>query len=210
VTPPPLHAPQLWFVVVVLAVTALVAVLSWWPVRNMLSRHQHMNASFNTVHLVNTYGAFGSVTKVRNEVVIEGTRDTQITASTEWREYEFKGKPGNTHRRPPQVAPYHLRIDWLMWFVALSPGYGRGWFTVLLLRLLENDRATLALLNGNPFPDAPPTYVRALLYRYRYTTRAERHATGDWWMRLPAGEFVPPVTLASESRVTTGALQFQR
>ena len=193
---PALHSPPVWFVAVVLAVTALVAVLSWWPVRNMLSRGQHMNASFNTLHLVNTYGAFGSVTKVRNEVVIEGTADTELTGSSVWREYEFKGKPGSTGRRPPQIAPYHLRLDWMMWFVALSPGYGRGWFATLVARLLENDASTLALLRTNPFPDHPPAYVRALLYRYRFTTADERRETGDWWRRMPAGELVPPVALA--------------
>src|SRR5262249_36502000 len=61
---PPLHAPNVVFAAAVIAATALVAALSWWPVRNMLSRGQHMNASFNALHLVNTYGAFGSVTKV--------------------------------------------------------------------------------------------------------------------------------------------------
>ena len=52
----------------------LVVVLSWRPVQNLLSRTQAMNASFNAWHLVNTYGAFGSITRERFEIVIEGTR----------------------------------------------------------------------------------------------------------------------------------------
>jgi len=198
----PLAAPHqelggpVWFMVPGFVVTALVAVLSWWPVRNMASRRQHMNASFNSLHLVNTYGAFGSVTRVRNEVVVEGTDEVEVTPSTVWREYEFKGKPGNIRRRPPQVAPYHLRLDWLMWFAALSPAYLQRWFAPLLLRLLQNDRSTLALLRSNPFPDTPPRFVRAQLYRYRFTTRRERRQTGAWWVRYPMGEYVQPVSLA--------------
>lgn len=194
VTPAQAAAPP-WFVALVLVMTALVAVLSWWPVRNMLSSRQHMNASFNTLHLVNTYGAFGTVTRVRNEVVVEGTADLAAGDTAEWREYEFKGKPGDPRRAPPQVAPYHLRLDWLMWFAALSPGYANDWFVPFLVRLLENDRPTLRLLRRNPFPERPPHAVRALLYQYRFSTAEERRADHTWWTRRLIGEYVPPVTL---------------
>lgn len=190
-SPPDLSSPG-WHQALVVGVAALVVVLSWWPVRNLLGRGgQAMNASFNKLHLVNTYGAFGSVTKVRHEIAIEGQG-----ADGEWREYEFRGKPGDVRRRPRQVAPYHLRLDWLMWFAALSPAYADAWFGPLLLKLLEGDRPTLRLLGGNPFPDAPPRAVRARLYRYRFTTRAERKATGAWWHRVLVGEFAPPMSLA--------------
>lgn len=197
--PPDLSAPG-WHQVLVVAVAAVVLVLSWWPVRNMLGRRQAMNASFNQLHLVNTYGAFGSVTKTRHEVVIEGTADANPGPDAEWREYEFKGKPGDVRRRPPQVAPYHLRLDWLMWFAALSPAYADAWFGPLLIKLLEGDARTLRLLRGNPFPDAPPAFVRARLYRYRFTTRAERRATGAWWDRTLVGEYAPAVSLQSAGR----------
>jgi hypothetical protein len=117
--PPALAAPPLWFMVAVGAVTALVVVLSYWPVRNLLGGRQLMNAAFNRYHLVNTYGAFGSVTRERYEVVIEGTDADELSEQTVWREYEFKAKPGDPRRRPPQVAPYHLRLDWLMWFAGI-------------------------------------------------------------------------------------------
>ena len=64
-----------WWAVVVLAASALILVLSWWPIRNLLSRRQLMNASFNRWQLVNAYGAFGTVTKRRIEIVVEGTLD---------------------------------------------------------------------------------------------------------------------------------------
>ena len=183
-----------WFGALVIAVSALVIALSYWPAANLLSRRQRMNASFNPLHLVNTYGAFGGITKTRYEVVIEGTDDPAAGPDAVWREYEFKGKPGDPFRRPRQIAPYHLRLDWLMWFAALSPGYAEPWFLPFLGRLLENDRATLRLLRRNPFPGAPPAVVRARLYRYRFTTRQERRATGAWWHRTLAGEFFPPVS----------------
>jgi hypothetical protein len=179
----------------VIGLTLLVAVLSYRPVRNLLGRRQLMNYSFNPLHLVNTYGAFGSVTRTRDEVVVEGTDEPDPTAETRWREYEFRGKPGDPLRRPPQVAPYHLRLDWLMWFLPLSPAYGEAWFARFLQALLRNDRAVLGLLRTNPFPDRQPAAVRARLYRYRFTTWAERRQTGAWWVREPMGEFVPPIAL---------------
>jgi hypothetical protein len=93
------------------------------------------------------------------------------------------------------VAPYHFRLDWLMWFVALAPAYGDGWLLPLLRRLLEGDPATLALLRSNPFRSSPPHYLRARLYRYRFSTWEERRATGAWWVRELEGTLVGPLAL---------------
>jgi hypothetical protein len=182
-----------WFAAAVWGVTILVVILSWWPARNLLSKRQLMNAPFNPFHLVNTYGAFGSVTRRRLEVVVEGTSASSPGAGAEWREYEFKGKPTSLRRLPRQWAPYHLRLDWLMWFAALSPRYAEGWFVPFVLRLLENDRPTVRLLRRNPFADAPPTYVRAQLYLYRYSSWSELRHGGRWWDRELIGEYLPPV-----------------
>jgi hypothetical protein len=185
-----------WFTALVLAVTALIVVLSWWPVRNLASPRQAMNASFNPFHIVNTYGAFGTVGRQRYEIIIEGTHADQPTAAeATWREYEFKGKPGDPTRRPPQVAPYHYRLDWLLWFIPLSPSYAGEWFLRFLLRLLEDDRATLQLLRRNPFADDPPRFVRVRLFHYRFSTAAERRGTGAWWVRTFAADYIPPVGL---------------
>src|SRR5581483_9481495 len=100
--------------------TALVLALSWWPVRDLFSRRQLMNASFEPLHLVNTYGAFGAVTRERPEIIIKGTDADSPDGSAEWREYEFKGKPGDVNRRPCIVSPYHWKLDWQMWFAAMS------------------------------------------------------------------------------------------
>jgi hypothetical protein len=178
-----------------IGLAVLVIYLSIQPVINMLSPRQAMNASFNPFHLVGTYGAFGSVTKQRFEVIIEGTQSSSITPSTQWLEYEFKGKPGNLQRMPPQVAPYHLRLDWLMWFAGFSPWEQNPWFLHLVQKLLEGDGPTLALMRRNPFADGPPHYIRAQLYEYKFTTPAERKATGRWWDRTLAGEYFSPVSL---------------
>ncbi|MEU8467360.1 lipase maturation factor family protein [Streptomyces sp. NPDC029006] len=194
---PSVRPAPLWFEVLVLAVAALLLFLSYRPVVNMVSRRQIMNRSFDPLHLVNTYGAFGSVSRVRYEVVVEGTLDGSPREDSDWREYAFRGKPGDPRRWPRQFAPYHLRLDWLMWFAALSPGYAGEWFGGLVERLLENDRDTLRLLRRSPFPpDTPPRYVRARLFRYRYTTLREWRETGACWERTYVREYLPPTRLA--------------
>jgi Lipase maturation factor len=192
---PALTAAPRWFAALVIVFAALTLMLSYWPVRNMISRGQRMNMSFNPFHLINTYGAFGSIGRTRREVVIEGTDEPTITEQTVWKEYEFKGKPGAVRRLPRQWAPYHLRLDWLMWFAAISPQYAYSWLQPFMLRLLQNDAATLRLLRHNPFSDDPPRYVRAQLYRYRFTTVAELRHDHDWWHRTLEGEYAAPVSL---------------
>ena len=193
--PPQMSATPAWYDALVIAITLLILALSYWPARNLVSRRQLMNFSFNPFHLVNTYGAFGSITRIRYEVIIEGTGDRTITPSTTWKAYEFKGKPGDPRRLPPQVAPYHLRLDWLMWFAAMSSPMEHYWFVPLVIKLLQNDRPTLKLLKHSPFADGPPVFVRADLYRYRFTTTRERRETHAWWTRERVGEYLPPVTL---------------
>jgi hypothetical protein len=178
------------FDVAVLALALLVGVLSVRPVLNMVSPGQLMNASFEPLHLVNTYGAFGSVTRERYEVVLEGE-----AADGTWRAYGFKAKPGDPARRPPWVAPYHLRIDWQIWFSAMRQEVQERWLVRLAARLMEGDRPTLGLLRGNPFPDAPPRRVRARRFLYRFTTPAERRASGNWWHREETGTYLPPLSL---------------
>ncbi|MGW4353920.1 lipase maturation factor family protein [Nocardia sp. NPDC004582] len=183
----------IWFTVLVFAFTACTLTLSYLPVRNMLSSRQRMNESYNPFHLINTFGAFGVIDRIRYEVIIEGTDEAVLTRHTRWREYEFKGQPGDPRRMPRQFAPYHLRLDWLLWFAAHSSAYARPWFEGFLRRLLRNDRDTLRLVRRNPFPDDPPRHVRALLYEYRFTGPRELIETRAWWVRDVVGSFVPPL-----------------
>jgi Lipase maturation factor len=177
--------------IAVICLVVLVLCLSVRPARNLFSRRQLMNASFEPLHLVNTYGAFGAVTRQRLEVIIKGTNAKVLDDTTQWHEYEFKGKPVTVRRRPCIVSPYHWRLDWQMWFAAMSPADFHPWIFVLVQRLLEGDRKILSLFARNPFPDAPPRYVRADWYRYQFTKPGER----AWWTRTFVAEYLPPMTL---------------
>jgi len=201
---PWIHVPVLAeralpYQIVLGALTVLVVALSWRPALNLFSSRQLMNASFEPLHLVNTYGAFGSVTRVRDEIVLEGTSDSVPSDSSVWKPYAFKAKPGDPSRAPPVIAPYHLRLDWLMWFAAMSSYARHPWFVNLVAKLLEGDRSVIGLLANDPFPAAPPRWIRARLYRYRYTTWAEKRASGRWWDRTFVDEYFPAVSL-SDSR----------
>jgi hypothetical protein len=177
------------------AFAILVAALSVNPVSNLLSPGQVMNTSFEPLHIVNTYGAFGSITRVRNEIVIEGTMDPVADERAHWSAYEFKGKPGDPARRPRQYAPYHLRLDWLMWFAAMGEPADEPWFGMLLRRLLEADPGVLSLLQYDPFAGRRPRFVRAEYYTYHFTTPEEHARTGRWWTRTRIGPYYPAVGL---------------
>jgi hypothetical protein len=173
-----------------IALSILVAYLSIAPVLNLVSDRQLMNYSYDPLDLVNTYGAFGSVGRKRDEIVFEGTEDTQITSETQWKEYEFKAKPGNPNLRPRFIAPYQPRIDWQIWFAAMASPAQYPWTLHFVWKLLQNDPGTLSLLAGNPFPNAPPHYIRARLYRYQFAPLDEP----AWWKREPIGEWLPALS----------------
>ncbi|MFC7403506.1 lipase maturation factor family protein [Georgenia alba] len=185
-----------WWTVLVMTMTAAMVAMSWRPATNLLSKHQAMNAAYNRFHLAGSYGAFGSITRRRDEVVVEGTEDPDPATAT-WHEYVFRGKPGPPGRWPRQFAPYHLRLDWGMWFLALGSPSQHRWFTVLLRRLLEADRPTLRLLARYPFEGRAPQWVRARVFRYRFSTWEELRRTRCCWVRQEAGELVGPLDLAS-------------
>jgi hypothetical protein len=173
----------------------LVILLSISPALNMISPGQLMNYAYNPLQLVNTYGAFGSISKMRYQVVVEGSSATDPALESEWREYEFKGQPGDRLRSPPQIAPYHLRLDWLMWFASMSPYTQEPWFVNFMAKLLEGDGGVLGLLRTNPFPGHVPRFVRARLYVYRFTTPQEKRDTGSWWKREMVSTYFPEVSL---------------
>jgi hypothetical protein len=141
--------------------------------------------------IANTYGLFSVMTKVRPEIVIEASCD-----GVQWSEYQFKFKPGQTARAPRLVAPHQPRLDWQMWFAALNPYYNI-WFIRFVMLLLQGSPATRSLLaRGSLSIGHPPKFVRALLYRYRFTTQQEKRATGMWWKRSLVREYLPPVSLS--------------
>jgi hypothetical protein len=178
-------------VVVACTVVALIAVLSVNPVANLISRRQIMNTSFDRLALVNTYGAFGSIGRERNEVVFEGTDAPVPDETATWRAYELPCKPGDPDRRPCVVAPYQPRLAWQLWFAAMSSPERYPWTLHLVWKLLRGDPGTLALVERNPFPERPPRWIRATLYRYRF---APGWAGSPWWERTRLGEWLPPLS----------------
>ncbi|AUG47677.1 hypothetical protein BVU17_09170 [Haloarcula taiwanensis] len=195
VTAPSATAPPLYLQALSVGLAAVVLWRSIGPVRNILSERQVMNTAFDSLRLVNAYGAFGSITRTRYEIVVQGTTDEVVTADTEWETYEFKGKPTDPAQRPRQLAPYHYRLDWQLWFAAMTSSPRRSpWFLALLDRLLAGDEATEKLLASVPFSETTPTHVRAVRYRYRFTTPEERRETGQWWERERVGTYVSPIS----------------
>lgn len=145
---------------------------------------------FDSLRIVNSYGVFAIMTTSRLEIVVEGSNDGQ-----HWSEYEFKFKPGDLKRPPPWVAPHQPRLDWQMWFAALGTYRQNRWFVSFMHRLLEGSAPVLALLAHNPFPNGPPTYIRALIYDYRFTDFATRSSSGNWWQRQQKGVYFPAASL---------------
>ena len=174
--------------------TVVVALLSIQPVINILSPGQIMNTSFDPLDLVNTYGAFGSVGKERQNVVFEGTTDEVPDEKAKWIAYPYKGLPVALDQRPPQVAPYQLRLDWQMWFASMSTPDEYPWTMNLISKLLHNDAGALGLFAKNPFPEKPPRYIRAILYIYRFSEPGNKE--GRWWNREQAGGYwIPPMSV---------------
>ena len=132
----------------------------------------------------NGYGLFRTMTLSRPEIILEGSAD-----GVNWREYEFPYKAGDIDRRPALVAPFQPRLDWQMWFAALSPQHYGYLLERLMRRALEGEPAVLALLEKNPFPSGPPRFVRLSFYDYHFTRFEDR--TAAWWKRELRGSTQP-------------------
>jgi hypothetical protein len=170
-------------------VATVVALLSIQPVINMLSPRQIMNTSFDPLDLVNTYGAFGSVGEERLNVIFEGTLDDTTGNKARWQPYIYKGLPVLPDKQPPQIAPYQLRLDWQMWFAAMSTADQYPWTYNLAWKLLHNDAGAVSLFAHNPFAERPPRYIRAVLYKYHFAKPGTGHHI--WWEREKVGEWMP-------------------
>lgn len=144
----------------------------------------------NRFYVAAPYGLFAVMTTERYEIIIEGSQD-----GNEWLAYEFPYKPGNPARWPPIVAPHQPRLDWQLWFAALRPFSASPWVSRLFAALLQGSPDVLTLLSHNPFPSAPPRYLRARLYRYRFTG----FGSSDWWRREPAGVYAAPMSVMNRT-----------
>jgi hypothetical protein len=183
----------------VAALCVAVALLSIEPLANMASPGQVMNTSFDPLRLVNTYGAFGSVGRVRDEIVLEGTLDDPDDPAARWRAYELPCKPGDPMRPPCWSGIYQRRLDWQIWFAAMGSPETEPWTLHLVWKLLHADRGVARLLAVNPFPEQPPRAIRADLYRYELLPYDD--PSGAWWRRRRLSSWLPPLT-ANDPRLT--------
>lgn len=204
----PLKRRQLWRIAPLALISTVIILLGTFlsinrlTIRMELRKYalwRHTEKVFGSVqqwigpfHVANNYGLFANMTENRPEIVIEGSNDGR-----EWQVYEFKWKPGDLSRVPGVVAPHQPRLDWQMWFAALNKRRNNWWFRRLTSQLLEGSEQVLTLLEHNPFPDAPPRYVRALLYDYRFTDWSEREESGHWWRRELIGVYQRPMSLSA-------------
>ncbi|HXZ81288.1 MAG TPA: lipase maturation factor family protein [Terriglobales bacterium] len=146
-------------------------------------------------NIVNSYGLFAVMTTSRPEITIEGSNDAE-----HWLEYSFKYKAGDLKRRLPWAEPHQPRLDWQMWFAALGNYRSDPWILRFSYRLLQASPAVLDLMDTNPFPSAPPLYLRAMVYEYHFTNWAERKKTGALWRREVKGYYLPPLDLGTLMR----------
>ena len=140
------------------------------------------------IRSINGYGLFRSMTTQRREITIEGSIDGKI-----WTEYPFRWKPGDLSLSPRFVQPHMPRLDWQMWFAALSPEREAHWLFPLVTRLLESSSTVLALLDGNPFPEENPRFIRLVMYRYRFTN-PDPSKSENWWRREFLGYLTEPIS----------------
>jgi len=177
------------------AVAGLVAVLSIQPVLNLFSSRQAMNTSFDPLHLVNTYGAFGTVGRERPVIIFEGTDSADPDTATDWKEYPYVGSPWDPKLAPHFIAPYQPHLDWQLWFAAMATYREYPWTLNLVWKLLHNDPDTLGLFAGNPFPDHPPRYIRAVLYTYHFAKPGNPEQV--YWTRDRVGLWLPAFSVDS-------------
>ncbi|GAB1609574.1 lipase maturation factor 2-like isoform X1 [Argonauta hians] len=150
-----------------------------------------LHSRLQSVELTSHYGLFRVMTGKggRPEVIIEGSDDMKA-----WKEYHFLYKPGNTSRNPPLVTPHQPRLDWQMWFAALGDFHHNPWLLTLCYRLMTGQKEVLQLMDKNPFPEKPPTYLRATLYHYHYTSpyiMSKKYSKDGWWVREKVSSYLP-------------------
>ena len=141
-------------------------------------------------HIVNRYGLFAVMTTSRPEIFIKGSIDGK-----EWKTYKFKWKPEKLNKAPAFVAPHQPRLDWQMWFAALSNYKRNPWLIHFMTRLLQGSQPVIDLLESNPFPEKPPKYIQAVVYDYWFTDLETKEKTAHWWKREFKGNYTPVLQL---------------
>jgi lipase maturation factor 1 len=146
--------------------------------------------------IANQYGLFAVMTRGCYEIEFQGSSD-----GTNWTAYQFRNKPQALNEAPRIYAPYQPRFDWNLWFASLGGWRENEIVPLTEERLLVSDGDVLALFRGDPFPQIPPRFVRAVIWQYWFTTMDEKRRTGDWWRREYLGLYAPELTIAADGHV---------
>ncbi|HVH85742.1 MAG TPA: lipase maturation factor family protein [Terriglobales bacterium] len=146
--------------------------------------------------IANQYGLFAVMTRGRYEIEFQGSDDGQS-----WKAYPFRYKPQALNEPPRIYAPYHPRFDWNLWFASLGSWRSNPIVPNTEVRLLSKDADVLSLFADNPFPNAPPKRVRAVLWQYWFTSMAEKRTTGNWWQRQLLGLYAPTLELQPDGKI---------
>jgi hypothetical protein len=146
--------------------------------------------------IANQYGLFAVMTRGRYEIEFQGSSD-----GTNWTAYQFRNKPQALNEAPGIYAPYQPRFDWNLWFASLGGWRENEIVPLTEERLLVSDGDVLALFRGDPFPQIPPRFVRAVIWQYWFTTMDEKRQTGAWWRREYLGLYAPELTIAADGHV---------
>ena len=141
----------------------------------------------------NHYGLFAVMTTSRREIIIEGSNDRVA-----WRAYEFKYKPGEVKRRPRirGTTPTAAGLADVVRGAGRLPA--KPLARQLLPALVDGFASGSGVVGAQSFPQAPPRYIRAVVYEYRFTDFATRHRTGAWWRREDKGLYLPPLSLSRQ------------
>jgi hypothetical protein len=143
--------------------------------------------------IANQYGLFAVMTRGRYEIEFQGSND-----GTNWTAYPFRFKPQSLNQAPGVYAPYQPRFEWNLWFASLGGWQQNNFVPATEERLLVSSPAVLSLFRSNPFPSAPPRYVRAVMWQYWFTTTDEKRRTGNWWRREYQGLYAPELTMTED------------
>ena len=153
-------------------------------------------AALEPLRIANQYGLFGIMTRGRYEIEFQGSEDGK-----NWSAYPFRYKPQALNQAPGIYAPYQPRFDWNLWFASLGSWQDYPIVVRTEVRLLSNDKDVLDLFAANPFPQAAPHLVRAVLWQYWFTSLQEKRATGLWWRRQYLGLYAPTVEREANGEV---------
>jgi hypothetical protein len=205
---PPLHSlraiPPLHVSAVKLAISAVTLTSIFYVTTALLILMLAPRAPVPTAPIVmlqpfriaNQYGLFAVMTRGRYEIEFQGSRDGQ-----NWIAYPFRYKPQALNERPGIYAPYQPRFDWNLWFASLGNWNDNPIVPNTEIRLLSNSPDVLKLFRANRFADTPPKQVRAVLWQYRFTTLAEKRATGNWWKRQLLGSYAPTLEVQPDGKI---------